>query len=103
MKKTAGELKKELEEAIRKEKQLTNYMKRLENRKKFMEQGERKKRTHHLCNIGGAIESVFPDTMQLSKVEFYSLMEQLSAMPEVNTAIQRAVSQHQSSNENGGI
>ena len=35
-------------------------LERLENRKKFLEQGERKKRTHRLCNLGGTIESLAP-------------------------------------------
>ena len=31
---------------------------RLENRKKYLEKGERQKRTHRLCNLGGTIESL---------------------------------------------
>lgn len=90
-----------MEAAIVKEKQLTNYLNRLENRKKFMEQGERKKRTHRLCNIGGAVESVFPDTSMLTKVEFYMLMEQLSGIPEVSQTVQKAVERHRKIYEEG--
>ena len=31
-------------------------LERLENRKKYLEKGERQKRTHRLCNLGGTIE-----------------------------------------------
>ena len=30
-------------------------LERLENRKKYLEKGERQKRTHRLCNLGGTI------------------------------------------------
>ena len=33
-------------------------LERLENRKKYLEKGERQKRTHRLCNLGGTIESL---------------------------------------------
>ena len=33
-------------------------LERLENRKKYLEKGERTKRTHRLCNLGGTIESL---------------------------------------------
>lgn len=101
MKKTTDDLRKELEAVILREKQLTNYVKRLENRKRYMEQGERKKRTHHLCNIGGAVESVFPDVSVLNKIEFYMLMEKFSAIPEVNRTVQEVVEQHKKIDEQG--
>ena len=33
-------------------------LERLENRKKYLEKGERQKRTHRLCNLGGTVESL---------------------------------------------
>ena len=36
-------------------------LERLENRKKYLEKGERTKRTHRLCNLGGTIESLAPE------------------------------------------
>lgn len=101
MKKTTDELRKELEAAIIREKQLANYVKRLENRKRYMEQGERKKRTHHLCNIGGAVESIFPDVAVLTKTEFYMLMEKFADIPEVNITVQQVVERHKKIYEQG--
>ena len=33
----------------------SHKLERLENRKKYLEKGERQKRTHRLCNLGGTI------------------------------------------------
>ena len=33
---------------------------RLQNRERYLSEGARKKRTHHLCNMGGAIETLCP-------------------------------------------
>ena len=32
----------------------------LQNRERYLSEGARKKRTHHLCNMGGAIEALCP-------------------------------------------
>ena len=48
-------------EQLRAETQLAqeqHKLERLENRKKYLEKGERTKRTHRLCNLGGTIESL---------------------------------------------
>ena len=50
-------------EQLRAETQLAqeqHKLERLENRKKYLEKGERTKRTHRLCNLGGTIESLAP-------------------------------------------
>ena len=41
-------------------------LERLENRKKYLEKGERQKRTHRLCNLGGTIESLAPESSKIS-------------------------------------
>ncbi len=43
------------------------------NRKQYYEKGERAKRTHELCNIGGTVESLAPVFMGLPKQEMYEL------------------------------
>lgn len=68
---------------------------RLENRKKFLEQSERKKRTHRLCNLGGTVESLAPVFRDLSRTEMTGLMEHIFALPEVEQALREAVAAHE--------
>ena len=56
---------------------------RLENRKQYYEKGERAKRTHELCNIGGIVESLAPVFKGLPKQEMYELLETVFSLPEV--------------------
>ena len=56
--KTLEQLRAEKERAETRLAQEQHKLERLENRKKFLEQGERKKRTHRLCNLGSTIESL---------------------------------------------
>ena len=56
--KTLEQLRAEKERAETRLAQEQHKLNRLENRKKFLEQGERKKRTHRLCNLGGTVESL---------------------------------------------
>ena len=53
-------------------------LERLENRKKYLEKGERTKRTHRLCNLGGTIESLAPEVKDLTRTEMTELMEHIS-------------------------
>ena len=58
-KKTLDQLRAEKEQVEIRLAQEQHKLSRLENRKKYYEKGERAKRTHELCNIGGAVESLF--------------------------------------------
>jgi hypothetical protein len=49
--KTLEQLRAEKEQAETRLAQEQHKLNRLENRKKFLEQGERKKHTHRLCNV----------------------------------------------------
>ena len=60
---------------------------RLENRKKYLEKGERTKRTHRLCNLGGTIESLAPEVKDLTRTEMTELMEHIFSLSEVQRAI----------------
>ena len=64
-------------------------LERLENRKKFLEQGERKKRTHRLCNLGGTIESLAPEVKDLTRTEMTELMEHIFSLSEVQDVYKR--------------
>ncbi len=56
--KTLDQLRAEKERAETQLAQEQHKLNRLENRKKYLEKGERQKRTHRLCNLGGTIESL---------------------------------------------
>ena len=56
--KTLDQLRAEKERAETQLAQEKHKLERLENRKKYLEKGERTKRTHRLCNLGGTIESL---------------------------------------------
>ena len=75
--KTLEQLRAEKERAETQLAQEQHKLERLENRKKFLEQGERKKRTHRLCNLGGTIESLAPEVKDLTRTEMTELMEHI--------------------------
>ena len=57
-----------IEEKIKNEKEieiLEHQKQRLENRIEYLTKGDRAKRTHRLCEKGGAIESVCPETKDI--------------------------------------
>ena len=54
--KTLEQLRAEKERAETQLAQEQHKLERLENRKKYLEKGERTKRTHRLCNLGGTVE-----------------------------------------------
>ena len=59
--KTLEQRRAEKERAETQLAQEKHKLNRLENRKKYLEKGERQKRTHRLCNLGGTIESLAPE------------------------------------------
>ena len=67
---------------------------RLENRAAYYEKGERRKRAHRLITRGAAIESVAPQTKDLSETEFYTFAEQVFALPDTQRLLVEAVSHH---------
>ena len=69
-------------------------LERLENRKKYLEKGERTKRTHRLCNLGGTIESLAPEFKDLTRTEMTELMEYIFSLPEVQRAVRHMAITH---------
>ena len=67
---------------------------RLENRKKYLEKGERQKRTHRLCNLGGTIESLAPEVKDLTRTEMTELMEHIFSLSEVQRAVRHMAITH---------
>ena len=85
---------KQKEEAELKVQQHENKIKLLENRQKYLEKKADRQRTHHLCNMGGAIQSISKEADALTKVEFFSLMEQIFALPAVQELVAEAMENH---------
>ena len=96
--KTLYQLRAEKERAETQLAQEQHKLERLENRKKYLEKGERTKRTHRLCNLGGTVESLAPEVKDLTRTEMTELMEYIFSLPEV----QRAVA-HRAEGQMGGL
>ena len=71
--------------------QYQHRLERLENRAKYLSKAERTARTHRLITRGAAVESIVPEIKSMAEVPFYSLMEQILSMPDVQTVIRRAL------------
>ena len=93
MSKTRESLQKELQDNEQKLDLLKRQNTRLENRIRYLQTGERKKRTHHLCNMGGAIQALSPEADSLSKEQFFTLMERIFELPEVQQLVSQAVTE----------
>ena len=67
---------------------------RLEKRAAYYEKGDRRKRAHRLITRGAAIESVAPQTKDLSETAFYAFAEQLFALPDTQRLLTEVISNH---------
>ena len=85
--KTLEQLQAEKERTEKELEQETHKLQRLENRKRYYEKGERSKRTHRLCNLGGTIESLAPEVKDLTRTEMTELMEHIFSLSEVQRAV----------------
>ena len=92
--KTLAELNAEKEKVERQLAQEQHKIQRLENRAAYYEKGDRRKRAHHLITRGAAIESVAPQTKELSETEFYTFAEQVLALPDTQRLLTEAVGNH---------
>ena len=85
----------QLEAARLKVQQYEHKIQLLKNRKTHLEKKADRQRTHHLCNMGGAIQSISKEADSLTRVEFYSLMEQVFALPAVQELVAAAMEKHE--------
>ncbi len=92
--KTLEQLRAEKERAETQLAQEKHKLNRLENRKKYLEKGERQKRTHRLCNLGGTIESLAPEVKDLTRTEMTELMEYIFSLSEVQQAVRHMAITH---------
>lgn len=91
---------KQKEEAELKVQQYENKIKLLQNRKQHLKKKADRQRTHHLCNMGGAIQCISKEADSLTRVEFYSLMEQIFALPTVQELVSQAMQRHETGGDN---
>ena len=87
-------LQAEKEKVERQLAQEQHKIQRLENRAAYYEKGERRKRAHRLITRGAAIESIAPQTKDLSETEFYTFVERVFALPDVQRLLTETVSSH---------
>ena len=87
-------LQAEKEKVERQLAQEQHKIQRLENRATYYEKGDRRKRAHRLITRGAAIESVAPQTKDLSESAFYAFAEQVFALPDTQRMLTEAVSNH---------
>ena len=87
-------LQSEKEKVERQLSQEQHKIQRLENRAAYYAKGERRKRAHRLITRGAAIESVAPQTKDLSETAFYAFAEQDIALPDTQRLLAEAVSNH---------
>ena len=80
--------------------QLTHKITRYENRQKYYEDGERKRRTHRLCTIAGTLESIAPEIKELDIAEVMELLEYVFHKEDVQKAVQRMKNAHDLRNRN---
>ncbi len=89
-------LKKEKEKNEKEIEQLNHRITRLENRQKYFEDGERKRRTHRLCTIAGTLESIAPEIKELDITEVMELLEYVFHKDDIQQAVRRMKSNHDS-------
>ena len=89
-------LKAEKEKNEKEIEQLDHKIIRLENRQKYYEDGERKRRTHRLCTIAGTLESIAPEIKELDITEVMELLEHIFYKEEIQKLVHRSKINHDS-------
>ena len=92
--KTLAELNAEKENIERQLAQEQHKIQRLENRAAYYEKGDRRKRAHRLITRGAVVESVAPQTKDLSETAFYAFAEQVFALPDTQRLLIEAGGNH---------
>ena len=90
--KSIDELEKSIVKENQKKNQLENQIRRLKNRQNYYEKGERSRRTHRFCTRAGAVEPIEPRTRELTDSQFFELMEQTFAHPEIQKILNNLLS-----------
>ena len=89
-------LRAEKEKTEKEIEQLTHKIQRLENRQKYYQDADRKKRTHRLCTIAGTLESIAPEIKKLDITEVMELLELIFHKEEIQKLVHRMKINHDS-------
>ena len=95
--KTIEELKAEKEKIEQQIEQEQHKLRRLLNREKYYEKGERTKRAHRLITRGAAVESIAPEVREMTEQGFYTLMANVLNKPEVKSHIETVAKRQEGS------
>lgn len=87
-------LKAEKEKNEKEIEQLDHKITRVENRQKYYEDGERKRRTHRLCTIAGTLESIAPEIKELDITEVMELLEYIFHREDIQQVVHRMKNAH---------
>ena len=93
-------LKTEKEKNEKEIEQINHKITRLENRQKYYQDGECKRRTHRLCTIAGTLESIAPEIKELDITEVMELLEYIFHKEDVKKAVSRMKNAHDLRNRN---
>lgn len=85
--KTTEQLKAEKTENEQEIDRTRHRNQRLENRIRYLTEGERKKRSHRLITRGAAVECLAPSVKGMGETDFFDLMEKVFSMPEVKALL----------------
>lgn len=80
-------VEEELADAMKKQEQIEQQLRRAENRADFMKDNERRRRTHRLVIKGAIVEDIAPCLKGCSDQEFYGLMDEIFSLPQVQGLI----------------
>ena len=87
IRKTTEQLKAEKAENEQKIVQARHRNQRLDNRIRYLTEGERKKRSHRLITRGAAVECLVPAVKDMGETDFFDLMEKVFSLPEVKALL----------------
>lgn len=90
MSKSKEELQQEKEAKEKKLVQYQHKQNRIDQRIRYLTDGEQKKRTHRLITRGAAVECVAPEVKDMGEVAFYNLVEEVFSLPKVRQLVQSA-------------
>ena len=83
------QLRSEKAEAERKRDQAERQANRYANQIEYVQKRSRSERTHHLCIIGGTVESVAPIFKDLTEAEVIFLMGKIFELPQVQAMLRK--------------
>ena len=83
------QLRTEKAEAERKRDQAQRQADRYANQIEYVQKRSRSERTHHLCIIGGAVESIAPIFKDLTEPEILYLIGRIFELPQVQAMLRK--------------